>query len=247
MDRLVQYPEILWTIRSENARTIFDRKVHKCIRLHYCDLMTTATPTDRGRGRPREFDEDQVLDALVQLFWQRGFEAASMADIVEAAGLHKSSIYNAFGSKEELFQKALDRYIETRSSLLDEATSGDGGLEDVLTIVEILRRESLSEVGCWGCLAVNASTELGMSKEFIASYSKRYRDRLAEYFRRPLARAASRGQIAVDLVDVYVDTGVAFLTTSAISARAGASDAELNRYFDSMRRIVESWRDAADA
>jgi TetR/AcrR family transcriptional regulator, transcriptional repressor for nem operon len=209
--------------------------------------MTTATPTDRGRGRPREFDEDQVLDALVQLFWQRGFEAASMADIVEAAGLHKSSIYNAFGSKEELFQKALDRYIETRSGLLDEATSGDGGLEDVLTIVEILRRESLSEVGCWGCLAVNASTELGMSKEFVASYAKRYRDRLAEYFRRPLARAASRGQIAVDLVDVYVDTGVAFLTTSAISARAGASDAELNRYFDSMRRLVESWRDVADA
>ena len=74
--------------------------------------MSTATPT---RGRPRTFDEEAVLDALTALFWRQGYEATSMADIVEASGLNKSSLYNTFGSKQELFATILDRYVDMLS------------------------------------------------------------------------------------------------------------------------------------
>ena len=63
-------------------------------------------------GRPREFDVDKALDLALQVFWRKGYEGASMADLTEAMGITKPSLYAAFGNKEELFRKALDRYVD---------------------------------------------------------------------------------------------------------------------------------------
>src|SRR5256885_15913527 len=62
-------------------------------------------------GRPREFDVDKALDLALQVFWRKGYEGASMADLTETMGITKPSLYSAFGNKEELFRKALDRYV----------------------------------------------------------------------------------------------------------------------------------------
>jgi AcrR family transcriptional regulator len=61
-------------------------------------------------ARPREFDEDYVLERALHVFWDRGYEAASLAELQEATGLTKSSLYKAFESKEGLFRRVLDRY-----------------------------------------------------------------------------------------------------------------------------------------
>jgi TetR/AcrR family transcriptional repressor of nem operon len=63
-------------------------------------------------GRPRQFDEAEVLDAAIQAFWAKGYEATSMADLLEVTGLHKGSLYQAFGDKHTLFVAALRRYLE---------------------------------------------------------------------------------------------------------------------------------------
>ena len=63
-------------------------------------------------ARPREFDEDAVLDAAVQCFWSGGYEATSVKDLVEKTGITAASLYNAYGDKRELFRTALDRYVE---------------------------------------------------------------------------------------------------------------------------------------
>src|SRR6267154_1991760 len=63
-------------------------------------------------GRPREFEVDKALDVALQVFWRKGYEGASMADLTEAMGITKPSLYAAFGNKEELFRKALDRYVD---------------------------------------------------------------------------------------------------------------------------------------
>ena len=73
-------------------------------------------------GRPREFDEDDVLDRVVRQFWQHGYEATSLTDLVIATGVQKGSLYKAFGDKHALFMMALDRYVtnaerETRNRL----------------------------------------------------------------------------------------------------------------------------------
>jgi AcrR family transcriptional regulator len=62
------------------------------------------------RGRPREFDTDQALDRALEVFWRKGYEGASISELTEAMGINRPSLYAAFGNKEELFRKALDRY-----------------------------------------------------------------------------------------------------------------------------------------
>jgi TetR/AcrR family transcriptional repressor of nem operon len=204
--------------------------------------MTPTTTVARGRGRPREFDEDVVLDALVGLFWERGFEAASIADIAEVAGLNKSSLYNAFGSKEELFRRVLDRYIAGRGAALAQITAGERGLDALLDLIDAVQAEAVSEVGRLGCFAVNATAELGVASADIVEVSEGYRDILRTNVRGPLRNAAELGEISPDLVDVYVDTCLSYLLATALSARGGASDEELTRHLDSMRTLVESWR-----
>ena len=63
-------------------------------------------------GRPRAFDRDQALERALDLFWRNGYEGASLSDLTEAMGINPPSLYAAFGNKEELFCKALDRYVE---------------------------------------------------------------------------------------------------------------------------------------
>jgi len=62
-------------------------------------------------GRPRAFDVDVALDRALDVFWRKGYEGASMAELTDAMGINRPSLYAAFGNKEELFRKVLDRYL----------------------------------------------------------------------------------------------------------------------------------------
>jgi AcrR family transcriptional regulator len=74
-----------------------------------------------ARGRPREFDIDEVLDRALRVFWRRGYEGATLPDLTKAMGINRPSLYAAFGSKEELLRKALDRYVEGPAAFVREA------------------------------------------------------------------------------------------------------------------------------
>src|ERR1700716_3414579 len=63
-------------------------------------------------GRPREFDADEALERALELFWRQGYEGTSLGELTAAMGINRPSLYAAFGNKEALFRKALDRYVE---------------------------------------------------------------------------------------------------------------------------------------
>ncbi|MGW6024088.1 TetR/AcrR family transcriptional regulator [Streptomyces sp. NPDC055099] len=116
-------------------------------------------------ARPRTFDEERALDAAMHAFWANGYEATSTQDLCEATGLGRSSIYNTFSSKHELFRRALARYMDSMTSVQVEI------LEDVeRSPMERLRalfqRVIDSEFECRenghsiGCLTVNTTVEL---------------------------------------------------------------------------------------
>jgi AcrR family transcriptional regulator len=78
--------------------------------------MSKNMKTGNGKtGRPISFDKEAALEAAMLLFWERGYEGTSMADLTEAMGLNPSSIYAAFGDKHALFQHAVKRYMEIRA------------------------------------------------------------------------------------------------------------------------------------
>lgn len=82
-------------------------------------MVDKSTP--RGRGRPRKFNTDDVLDIVIDVFWELGFEASDTETLARRTGLTKPSLYNAFGSKEDLFVAAIHRYRQTRSKSSVEA------------------------------------------------------------------------------------------------------------------------------
>ena len=204
-------------------------------------LSHVAAPGAKTRGRPRAFDEAEVLDKLVELFWEQGYEAASMSDIVDAAGLNKSSLYNAFGSKDELFYTVLDRYITDKEAMLHEALA-EGGIDSLVAFFEMQREMMLSTIGCRGCMAVNASTELGLRDPRMAEVADRYRTMLRESIRRPLAWSAERGEVEPTLVDAYTESLVSAMFGMSVSARSGAGTDELERLLDSMVLLIKSWK-----
>src|SRR5882757_3781169 len=76
------------------------------------------------RGRPREFDADRALDRALYVFWRKGYEGTTLPDLTRAMGINRPSLYAAFGSKEGLFRKALDRYAEGPAAYVREALNG---------------------------------------------------------------------------------------------------------------------------
>ncbi|MBR9971850.1 TetR/AcrR family transcriptional regulator [Magnetospirillum sulfuroxidans] len=74
-------------------------------------------------GRPRCFCPEQALDKALGVFWQKGYEATTLTDLTQAMGINRPSLYAAFGNKEELFRKAMDRYVSEKAAYMSEALS----------------------------------------------------------------------------------------------------------------------------
>src|ERR1700736_4704185 len=102
-------------------------------------------------GRPREFEVDKALDLALQVFWRKGYEGASMADLTEAMGITRPSLYAAFGNKEELFHKALDLYLEGPANGSREAlqeTTARAVVEHLLNRLVALLSDPHHPAGC---------------------------------------------------------------------------------------------------
>lgn len=112
-------------------------------------------------ARPREFDEAAVLDAAVQCFWSRGYEATSIRDLAESMGITGASLYNAFGDKRSLYQQALDRYVA--QSFGDRVRRFETNLPPREAIEaffgEIIDR-SVRDKERKGCMLVNSALEV---------------------------------------------------------------------------------------
>jgi TetR/AcrR family transcriptional repressor of nem operon len=112
-------------------------------------------------GRPREFDIAEATDKAMLSFWRSGYGGTSLSDLMAATGLEKGSLYKAFGSKEEIYLAALDRYLSAG------VTQMESTVRNASTAVEALRSvlEGVAEncsggvQGVTGCLAVNATIE----------------------------------------------------------------------------------------
>jgi len=107
-----------------------------------------------------EFDPDIVLDQAVELFWERGYEATSVADLVEHLGISKASLYNTFGSKHQLYLKALDRYIVKEDPFPMSFLNREGkALPLVWGLVERFAEQASWRTLRYGCFLVNAAVE----------------------------------------------------------------------------------------
>ncbi len=147
-------------------------------------------------ARTREFDEDTVVKALRDVFWEGGFDGTSYTDIMKATGLQKGSLYAAFGDKQALYQVALSRYDQEDVSagvtmLRDETLSS---IERITFLMDSTVQGTQSKQGRWGCLLCNAASEVAPIDKAVETTVKASMDRIRNaitYALKPIGKEKS--------------------------------------------------------
>jgi len=179
-------------------------------------------------GRPRAFDIDQALDQALHVFWEKGYEGTSITDLTEAMGINPPSLYAAFGNKETLFKKALNRYEARRDEIFEEAFAAPTAREAIERLLESVAERLSGKDGPSGCLMVQAAL---CGSEECDSVRKDLAARRAQgeiLIRKRLERGKKEGDLLkdADLVDLarYLAT---VMQGMAVQAAGGASRKEL--------------------
>ncbi|MGW9124984.1 TetR/AcrR family transcriptional regulator [Paenibacillus chitinolyticus] len=149
-------------------------------------------------GRIREFDEDQVLDAAMQLFWEKGYEATSLSDLTSRMGIQRPSIYSAFGGKKELFEAALRKYTMTRASLIRAKLQSNPSVkEGFRTFFEDVIVEEYAENPRKGCFCINTMVELAPHDEKFEILTREHQMYLAVIFEETIERGIQSGELEI--------------------------------------------------
>ncbi len=147
-------------------------------------------------GRPRSFDADTALEAALRVFWKKGYEGASLPDLTAAMGINRPSLYAAFGNKEELFRKALERYAARACGYVTEALARPTAHE---VAVAFLRGVAAAQTngGPKGCLMVQGALTCSDAAEPIRQELAERRKATEGRLRERFERAAAEGDLPV--------------------------------------------------
>ncbi|MCD9140846.1 TetR/AcrR family transcriptional regulator [Streptomyces albireticuli] len=145
-------------------------------------------------ARTKEFDPDAALQSALELFWERGYEATSMADLVGHLGVARASLYATFGNKHELYLKALERYGE-QSTVLEELSQPGPALPAVRALIRRFADESACDELRRGCFITNTAVELAPHDPAAGRRVERSWDGLETALTSALMRARAQGEL----------------------------------------------------
>jgi AcrR family transcriptional regulator len=181
-------------------------------------------------GRPRCFDVDKALDRALDVFWRKGYEGATLPDLTRAMGINRPSLYAAFGNKEALFKKAIDRYAEGPACHVKEALAEP----TVARVVERLLRGTVDLVtdrrSPHGCFMVQGALACGDSADPVRRELVKRRTAGEAALRERFERAITEGDLPPSS-DPAALAGYVFTICHglAVQAAGGATRAELTR------------------
>ena len=175
-------------------------------------------------GRQREFDVEKVLDAALCVFWRKGYEGTSYADLVEAAGVERPALYSAFGNKEALFRKALARYDQQYLDYIPEALQLPTAREVAAQLMHKAVELNTRYRDRTGCLGINGalagSDDAEPVRQALIEFREAGRQRLRERFERARAEGDLPETARPDVLATFVMTVTQGI---AVQAKAGVS------------------------
>ncbi len=180
-------------------------------------------------ARPREFDRDQALRMARDAFWARGYEATSIADLVEALGLASARIYAAFGSKEDLFREAVELYETTEGGFVGRALSQEPTA--LRAVARMLREavETYTRPGrAWGCMVVSSATNCGVENDRVREWLAERRRRQTAVIIERLVQGVREKDLGPDIdPDVLGDYLSTLMHGLSVQARDGVPKRQL--------------------
>lgn len=198
-------------------------------------------------GRSKQYDRTELLDRAVELFRRTGFNGTSTADLVDELGVNRKSMYAEFGSKQELFEAALEHYDRNHlTRVLAPVEAADAGVDAIRSAFAAYASAGEGRFRGRGCLMCNTAVERAALDPASGRFATAYLNRINRAFR----HALDNGRKAGDLHDdVDLDETAAFLTTLLIgvaaSVRAEAPPEQVHATSRAVSRILDGQRPAA--
>ena len=185
-------------------------------------------------GRPKSFDPEIAVEQAMRVFWIQGYGATTPQDLVDALQIGKGSLYNAFGSKRELFDRALQRYRRYQDDAIAYQLDRPGPVKDRLRAgLTFLVETNFAGVVPRGCLAVNTAAELGGQDEAATEQVRRSFDRTESAFRAVLEEGRRSGELDADLdPDATASLLLAATVGMQVIARTAGGPERLRRVVD---------------
>ena len=194
-----------------------------------------------AKGRPRNFDEDQAIDSAMRVFWEKGFEGTTMTDLTDATGLSRSSIHAAFGSKEGLFLKAVERYQSGPMKYIPKALAEP----TFPRAIEALFRGMVNFLSIpgnpKGCLSIHGALASGTGGDLVTQIMAEWRQTNLNLIKDRIQRAQREGELRqeVNAAD-YTRYVAGIMIGIGIQALSGAGRAELTRIVDMALQFLAS-------
>ncbi|MFI7610661.1 TetR/AcrR family transcriptional regulator [Nonomuraea terrae] len=190
-------------------------------------------------GRPRAFDAEAALEKAMMVFWAQGYEGASLTDLTEAMGISRKSLYAAYGNKEDLFRKALQRYAEGPGAYVTEALRAPTAREVAMAFLAGSARANTLPGFPAGCLGVQGALAAGETGRVA-------RDTLAEWRAHGQALLRDRFRQAVQVGDLPADADpekiaryvMTIANGVAVQAAGGATCEDLQEVADA---ALQNW------
>ncbi|WP_271985629.1 TetR/AcrR family transcriptional regulator [Pseudoclavibacter terrae] len=193
------------------------------------------------QGRPRVFDEQHVLDAAMRVFWRHGYEASTVAELRSVTGLSAASLYGAFGSKEGLFERAVEHYIAGPGRVSELV--GDITLDPLVAVDRMLhatiemQSDPAHPGGCLVTLAATVGAEGDAPARAVVTERRVLdRARIADCLRRGITDGVMRSDLDPDVAALLVHSFMLGVSTQILD---GVRPAELHRAAD---LVVEGLR-----
>ncbi|MEJ3744974.1 TetR/AcrR family transcriptional regulator [Actinomycetes bacterium KLBMP 9797] len=180
-------------------------------------------------GRPRAFDEDAALDRALEVFWRQGYEGTALSDLTAAMGINRPSLYGAFGNKEALFRRVLDRYIDGPGGFAAAALA-EPQARDVVERLLTGAVELTTGPGHPGCLSVRNAQACGPDSDSVRHEVVGRREAGFRALRERLERARDEGDLPTG-ADPAALARYVHTVSDGIAAQAanGATADELRR------------------
>ncbi len=169
-------------------------------------------------ARTKTFNEEEALTRAMELFWRKGYHGTSMQDLVDAMGISRSSMYDTFGDKHEIFLQAFRHYKRTQYSVLTSISEQSESISEVLgKFFNHLLRDSVSDEEKKGCFVVNSSTELAWEDEAVCSLVEENYEEFERLFLPIFTLAIKKGEIDIQKNPLAM---VRFLYVNMVGLRA---------------------------
>ena len=192
-------------------------------------------------ARPREFDPSDVLKTAVDVFWEKGYHIGSVDEVVKRSGVAKYGIYGTFGTKRELFIKALTQFAADRhQDIQSPIRKPDASLPEILAFFEDAPKLMTPKNEPHGCLITNTGIELGLRDPEIRDFVMNFFRDTAEVIQGCITRAVEKGELEApnNIAELATYLATEFRTALMLAA-SGYSRRDIRRHLSVATRVLQ--------